>query len=151
MTAPIAAQSFSGPVVIDTNILLDIFVFQDPATAPLRQALFSGGLDAVRANITLGEFTDVLSRDKFKLTIEQRDAILVKWRAHSRPIPDHEICPSPWKCKDRDDQIFLDIAYSLRPCYLLSKDLQVLKFRKRAAKESVVIASQFPWLLQPTS
>lgn len=135
--------SLTGPVVIDTNILLDIFVFQDPATAPLREALFSGALDAVRADITLSEFADVLSRDKFKLTVEQRNEVLAAWQSHSRALTDSEICTSPWKCKDRDDQIFLDLAYTLRPCYLLSKDLQVLKFRKRAAKELVVIADHF--------
>lgn len=135
--------SLTGPVVIDTNILLDIFVFQDPATAPLREALFSGALDAVRADITLSEFADVLSRDKFKLTVEQRNEVLAAWQSHSRALTDSEICASPWKCKDRDDQIFLDLAYTLRPCYLLSKDLQVLKFRKRAAKELVVIADHF--------
>lgn len=136
--------SLAGPIILDTNILLDIFVFQDPATAPLREALFSGELDAVRADITLSEFADVLSREKFKLTAQQRDEILVKWQLHSRAVTDSEILGSPWKCKDRDDQIFLDLAYTLRPCYLLSKDLQVLKFRKRAAKESVVIADHYP-------
>ncbi len=135
--------SLNGPVILDTNILLDIFVFQDPATAPLREALFSGGIDAVRSDITLSEFADVLSRDKFKLTTQQRDEILAKWQSHSRALANSEILSSPWKCKDRDDQIFLDLAYTLRPCYLLSKDLQVLKFRKRAAKESVVIADHY--------
>jgi putative PIN family toxin of toxin-antitoxin system len=151
VTDPIVAQSCTAPVVIDTNILLDIFVFQDPATAPLRQALFSGGVDAVRANFTLSEFADVLSRDKFRLTVAQRNEILTKWQAHSRALADDEIDASPWKCKDRDDQIFLDLAYTLRPCVLLSKDLQVLKFRKRAAKESVVIADQFPVLIRHPS
>lgn len=139
-----ADHSLAGPVVIDTNILLDIFVFQDPAIAPLREALFSGGLDAVCANITLSELSNVLSRDKFKLTREQCEEILRKWQRHSRTVADHEIQASPWKCKDRDDQIFLDLAYTLRPCHLLSKDLQVLKFRKRAAKESVVIVDHYP-------
>ncbi len=143
LDSSVVGPSLSGPVVLDTNILLDIFVFNDPATAPLREALLSGELDAVRAEITLNEFADVLSRDKFKLTAEQRDEILAKWQSHSRALQDSEICGSPWKCKDRDDQIFLDLAYTLRPCYLLSKDLQVLKFRKRAAKESVVIADHY--------
>ena len=131
------------PVIIDTNILLDIFVFQDPATAPLREALFSGEFNAVRSSKTLNEFADVIAREKFKLSTQQRDEILAKWQAHSRLLPDSDIAASPWKCKDRDDQIFLDLAYTLRPSLLLSKDLQVLKFRKRAAKESVVIAARF--------
>lgn len=134
----------TNPLVIDTNVLLDIFVFQDPATVPLREALFSGGFDAVRADITLSEFADVISREKFKLTAGQRDEILEKWQRYSRRLADSDIQKSPWKCKDRDDQIFLDLAYTLRPCHLLSKDLQVLKFRKRAAKESVVITNHYP-------
>lgn len=125
--------------VIDTNILLDIYVFQDPETAPLREALFSGALDAVHCARTINELADVLSREKFGLTETQQQTILAQWQQHSRCIPDAEITASPWKCKDQDDQIFLDLAYTLRPTTLLSKDVQVLKFRKRAAKEGVRI------------
>ena len=49
--------------------------------------------------------------------------------------------PAPWKCRDKTDQMFLDLAYSCRPAKLISKDKQVLKLAKRAAKDQVRITS----------
>lgn len=129
--------------VIDTNVLLDIFIFQDPATAPLREALFSGELLAVRSQRTLDEFASVIAREKFGIDTQRQQAIVSQWASMSSCLNDADIAPSRWKCKDRDDQVFLDLAFTVRPAVLLSKDLQVLKFCKRAAKEGVVIANDF--------
>jgi putative PIN family toxin of toxin-antitoxin system len=143
----VVKESVSGsnriPVVIDTNILLDIFVFQDPTIAPLREALFSGELRAYRCQRTVDEFADVLSREKFGLSIAAQQAIIEKWQDIAVALDENRIPSCRWKCKDRDDQVFLDMAFHLRPAILLSKDLQVLKFRKRAAKESVIITKDF--------
>jgi predicted nucleic acid-binding protein len=130
-------------MVIDTNVLLDLFVFQDPAFEPMRQALTRGGLQPLASAQTLAELQDVIAREKFQLSGPQQRLILQRWRDCSTVIDDAEIQRAPWRCKDKADQIFLDLAYSFRPCVLLSKDLQILKFRKRAAKEGVVIDAQW--------
>jgi len=56
---------------------------------------------------------------------------------------DAQIQKAPWLCQDPDDQVFLDLAYSLRPCILLSKDLELLKIAPRAAKEDILITSDY--------
>lgn len=136
-----------APVVIDTNVLLDIFVFQDPRTEELRHGLLSQRLDAVRSNQTTTELKEVVARRKFDLSSERQQEILDQWQACSRSMDETLIQTAPWKCKDQDDQIFLDLAYTLRPCILLSKDKQVLRFYKRALREGVQIA---PDLSMPT-
>ena len=40
-------------VVLDTNILLDVLVFDDSRAHPLRAALMAGNLDAVATEKTL--------------------------------------------------------------------------------------------------
>jgi predicted nucleic acid-binding protein len=129
------------PVVLDTNILLDILVFDDQRAHPLRAALESNRIDAVATQNTFDEFLDVIRRPQFDLDADQQKLIESQWKIWARMIPDQALSIAPWKCKDRDDQVFINLAYSLRPATLISKDKQVLKIAKRAIKESVVITS----------
>jgi len=125
--------------VIDTNILLDIYVFQDPHGAALKAHVLSGQVLPVASDETNAEFVDVLAREKFGLSSEVQASILADWRSRSTLWDANQILPAPWRCKDKDDQKFLDLAYSTRPCLLVSKDKQVLRFAKRALREGVTI------------
>ena len=130
-------------VVLDTNVLLDLYVFNDPRTEALKTAIESDQLDLLTCRQALAELADVLVRPKFKLTPERCHEILMQWQSSARAIADSEIQVSPWRCKDKADQIFLDLAWTFRPCTLISKDLQVLKFSKRALKEHTKIVSSY--------
>ena len=46
-------------------------------------------------------------------------------------------------CTDADDQCFIDLAVA-HGALLLSKDDQVLRLRKRLARQGVVVSRQFP-------
>ena len=128
-------------VVLDTNILLDVLVFDDSRAHPLRAALIAGGLDAVATEKTLSEFLDVIGREQFSLSQEKQNEIISQWQAWSRLINDDVLDVAPWKCKDRDDQVFINLAYTLKPAMLISKDKLVLKIAKRAQKDGIVITS----------
>jgi predicted nucleic acid-binding protein len=58
-------------------------------------------------------------------------------------IKDEDIMKAPWECHDKDDQVFLDLAYTAKPCMLISKDNEVLKLASRAVKEGVVITADY--------
>ena len=128
-------------VVLDTNILLDVLVFDDSRAHPLRAALIAGGLDAVATEKTLSEFLDVIGREQFSLSQEKQNEIMSQWRSWSILINDEVLDVAPWKCKDRDDQVFINLAYTLKPAMLISKDKLVLKIAKRAQKDGIVITS----------
>ena len=128
-------------VVLDTNILLDVLVFDDSRAHPLRAALMAGNLDAVATERTLSEFLDVIGREQFSLSQERQHEIMSQWRSWARLINDEVLEVAPWKCKDRDDQVFINLAYTLKPAILISKDKMVLKIAKRAQKDGVVITS----------
>ena len=128
-------------IILDTNILLDILVFDDERAHPLRAALDAKKLDAVATDKTFAEFIDVIGREQFSLNEDQQRLIGEQWKKWARIVSDEGLCQAPWKCKDRDDQVFINLAYSLRPSALISKDKQVLKIAKRAIKEKVTITS----------
>jgi putative PIN family toxin of toxin-antitoxin system len=128
-------------VVLDTNILLDVLVFDDSRAHPLRAALIAGDLDAVATEKTLSEFLDVIGREQFSLSQEKQNEIISQWQSWASLINDDVLDVAPWKCKDRDDQVFINLAYTLKPAMLISKDKLVLKIAKRAQKDGIVITS----------
>ena len=130
-------------VVFDTNVLLDLFVFNDFKALHLKQALLENKIDALASPKTLEEFADVISRPLFSLETAEQEKILAQWKSLSRVLDDQSLLSAPWRCKDTDDQIFLDLAYTAKPCTLISKDNEVLKFTARAAKEGVLISADY--------
>ena len=133
-------------VIFDTNVLLDLFVFNDFRVLHIKQALVEKQLDALASRQTLEEFSDVISRPLFSLEQGTQQKIVLEWQSLARIINDQNIFAAPWQCRDNDDQIFLDLAFTCKPCILISKDNEVLKLASRAAKEGVQITADYSCL-----
>ena len=130
-------------VVFDTNVLLDLFVFNDFRVLHLKQALIEGKIDALATPATLEEFADVIARPLFSLDQAQQEQILLQWQGIARVLDDKDLMKSPWACQDPDDQVFLDLAFTAKPCTLISKDNEVLRFANKAAVEQVLITADY--------
>ena len=130
-------------VIFDTNVLLDLFVFNDFRAIHLKAALQSKKICTLATPKTLEEFADVISRPLFALDELTQADILRQWNLLATTIDDQSLSPAPWHCQDPDDQVFVDLAYSNKPCTLVSKDNQVLKLASRAAKEQVLITADY--------
>ena len=130
-------------VVFDTNVLLDLFIFNDFRALHLKQALIEGKIDALATPATLEEFADVIARPLFSLGQEQQAQIFLQWQGIARVIDDKELLKSPWICQDPDDQVFLDLAFTAKPCTLISKDNEVLRFANKAVLEQILITADY--------
>jgi len=130
-------------VIFDTNVLLDLFVFNDIRALHLKQALIEGKLQALATPSTLEEFTDVIARPLFSLDESLQERIRLQWQGLARIRDDQSLIKAPWICQDPDDQVFLDLAYTEKPCILISKDNEVLRFANQAAKEHVLITADY--------
>lgn len=119
-------------VVLDTNIVLDLFVFRDVATAPLLQALEAGTLDWISTRPMRDELARVLAYPQIvpRLAFYKLQAgdVLAAFDRQARIV---EAAPkAPVTCSDADDQIFIDLAVA-HQAWLLSKDQAVLSMQKR--------------------
>ncbi|WP_353433147.1 putative toxin-antitoxin system toxin component, PIN family [Polynucleobacter sp. MWH-UH23A] len=130
-------------VIFDTNVLLDIFVFNDFRAIHIRAALVDKQINALATPKTIEEFADVISRPLFSLDQSTQGQILNEWRKLAAIIEDETLISAPWKCQDPDDQVFLDLAHTSKPCVLLSKDNELLKLAKKAAVESILISADY--------
>ena len=125
---PIVIQA----IVLDTNIVLDVFVFNDPAAEPLRQALAQQQLNWLATQAMRDELARVLDYPKVaaRLAYYQLAAtgVLAKFDEQA-----HLVAVAPKAsvtCSDADDQKFIDLAVEHR-ALLLSKDNAVLSMKKR--------------------
>ena len=130
-------------VVFDTNVLLDLFIFNDFRALHLKQALIEGKIDALATPATLEEFADVIARPLFSLDQAQQEQIFLQWQGLARALDDKDLMKSPWTCQDSDDQVFLDLAFTAKPCTLISKDNEVLRFANKAVLEQILITADY--------
>lgn len=138
----------AGPhtVVIDTNIVLDVFIFDDKASKPLQPALASGQLRWLATQHMRNELERVLDYAHLvpKLAFYQlsKAEVLAQFDRYATLV---DVAPRTTAiCKDPDDQCFIDLAVA-HQALLLSKDKAVLSMRKRllALNASAQAAIQF--------
>jgi putative PIN family toxin of toxin-antitoxin system len=119
-------------VVLDTNIVLDLFVFRDGDTAPLLQALQDGELDWVSTAHMRDELQRVLAYPQIapRLAFYNLLAadVLATFDRHARIVV--AAPKAAVTCSDADDQVFIDLAVA-HQAWLLSKDQAVLSMQKR--------------------
>jgi len=132
-------------IVIDTNIALDLLVFEDPAWAPLAAVLAAGELRWLATAAMRSELARVLGYPLIARRLAQRalevPAVLADFDARVRRV---EGVPAraPYVCSDPDDQMFVDLAVAHR-ARLLSKDKAVLSMRKRLGTLGVAVQAAF--------
>lgn len=123
-------------VVLDTNVCLDLFVFDDPRLARLREALRAGTVVAVSDAACRSEWHRVLAYPALGLAPDQVAAAIDAFDALLQPAPETGAPATPGlpRCRDPDDQKFLDLASRCRARWLLSRDDHLLSLARRAAR-----------------
>ncbi len=118
--------------------MLDVFVFNDVAAQPLKQALEAGQLDWLATAPMRDELERVLGYPQIssRLALCQLEAheVLAEFDQHAR-IAEAPAQAGP-TCHDPDDQKFIDLAVA-HQATLLSKDQAVLCMKKRLAAHDV--------------
>ncbi len=126
------------PIVLDTNIVLDVFVFSDAAAEPIRLRLAANSLQWLATQAMRDELARVLAYPKiiqrlnfYGITL---DTVLNRFDQHTQLV---DAAPkATLTCKDADDQKFIDLA--VEHCALLiSKDQHVLSMQKRLLAQGI--------------
>ncbi|MDR6644244.1 putative PIN family toxin of toxin-antitoxin system [Luteibacter sp. 1214] len=122
-------------VVLDTNVCLDAFVFGDPRAATLLAAIESGDVEAVTRADCRNEWLAVLDYRALKLEQARRMAAEMFFDRLVAVLPTEVPAVKPPRCRDPDDQKFLELAMASGAAVLFSRDAEVLKLGKRTARE----------------
>ena len=132
-------------IVLDTNIVLDLFVFEDAAATPLRAALQARQVQWLATPAMREELARVLAYPQIAKSLGHhgRDpagvlAVFDDYAQMREPAPKASVT-----CKDADDQKFIDLAVAHRAT-LLSKDHAVLCMKKRLLGLGVRVGPVMP-------
>ena len=128
----------SQTIVLDTNIVLDAFLFNDPAAEPIRRALANNALDWLVTQPMRDELVRVLAYPKIaaRLALYKLSAsdVLARFDQHAHIV---DVAPkASVTCSDADDQKFIDLAVQHR-ALILSKDGDVLSMKKRLVAQGI--------------
>lgn len=145
-----APETAPEVLVLDTNIALDLFVFQDPATDALRGALDAGDGRWLATDAMRDELRRVLDYPhiarRLQASARPAQAVLAAFDQRVTPVP---AAPrAPYVCKDADDQKFIDLAVA-HQATLASKDAAVLCMARRLARVGVRVCRHWAPRLQP--
>jgi len=144
-----STNTVAAPIhlVLDTNVVIDWLVFDDPYMTPVRAQVGSDRLAVLSHELAIEEFARVLTYPALKLTDARRAEVLARYRSHTRPASmPSGFALSAWQlpsgfpsCRDRDDDLFLALAYHSQATALVTRDKALLKMRKRVRKYSLSI------------
>jgi len=131
-------------LVLDTNVWLDWLVFGDPSVAAIKAAVAANRAEVFIDAACEAELERALGYDlgrKFTLDVKQRDACLAECRRVARKIEsalsEAERARLP-RCRDKDDQKFLEAALAARAGFLVTRDRALLELARRAAGFGIV-------------
>lgn len=132
-------------LVLDTNVVLDLLVFNDPAALPLRAALLTEQIAWIANADMRTELVRVLDYPRVspRLSAAGLD-IMAVLNEFDRLVSLVERAPSaPCRCADADDQHFIDLAVQ-HGALLLSKDAAVLALKRPLQTLGVRVLAAWP-------
>lgn len=132
-------------VVLDTNIVLDVFVFDEPSLQVLKAALLARQLDWIATPSMRDELQRVLGYPNIvrwlSKTGKRAEQVLSEADAHWHMLPESAVASA--RCRDPDDQKFIDLAVA-HTALLLSKDHAVLRLIPLLHMQGITVSATFP-------
>lgn len=133
--------------VLDTNVVIDWLVFDDPYMDPLRAAVNDGSLTILTHRPAIDELHRVLGYRQLKLDPARQNDVFRQYLAQtvcvSLPDGSHDgrlLLPGGFpRCRDRDDEPFLALAFHQQADALVSRDNAVYGLKSRASRFGLCI------------
>ena len=123
------------PVVLDTNVCLDLFVFADPRATALADGLARGRLQAITDVHCRDEWCRVLAYPQWALSVEAQTVHRGRFDAQLTMLDDAPCPPGVPRCRDPDDQKFLALAARAGARWLFTRDAELLRLSRRTQRD----------------
>ena len=141
--------------MLDTNVVLDWLHFGDPSSGALGRAIESGRVHWIATEPMRQELESVLTRgipgrwpvdlagvlrtwDRWVIGTDRLEASTGSRTLACPPVPS-------LRCRDADDQKFIDLALAAGAAALLSRDRAVLRLARPAAARGLRILTLAEW------
>lgn len=138
-------------VVLDTNVVLDCLLFQDVSCAKLSDMLLTGQLLWHATSAMRSELASVLPRQQFQRWSPDCEHILSVFDGLTKACyqpPCAADATARLRCRDPDDQKFIDLALAVNARWLFSKDRALLALARPARAYGVQVLTPAQWQRQ---
>ena len=133
--------------VLDTNVVIDWLMFNHPFMDPLRERVNDGRLVVLTHQPAIVELKAVLGYRQLKLDAARQEDIFARYVALTTEVAlpagaslKNLMMPGGFpRCRDRDDEHFIALAYHQKADALVSRDNAVLGLKSRVAKFGLTI------------
>lgn len=133
--------------VLDTNVVIDWLMFNDPYMNPLRERVVDGRVVVLTHQPSINELKRVLAYRQLKLDTAHQAEIFNRYLSLTTEValPDgaslkNLMTPGGFpRCRDRDDEHFIALAYHQKADALVSRDNAVFGMKSRVAKFGLTI------------
>ncbi len=119
-------------VVIDTQVLLDWLVFADGRVARWVAAVTGGEVGWIACPAMRTEFVHMVAHPRFERWRPKSEQALSVFDQHAVMLAHPAASHPRLRCRDADDQVFIDLALEHRACWLLTRDKALLALARRA-------------------
>ncbi len=142
-----AASTGTDVVVLDTNVVLDWLLFRDRACTVLSKRLEARQLSWHATEVMRAELASVLPRPQLQRWRFEGEYILTTFdeRVVLQPACTVSTEKSGLRCRDADDQKFIDLACAIGARWLLTRDRALLDLAKAAGRYGVEVLRPGDW------
>jgi len=128
----------SLPVVLDTQVWLDWLLFSDPRCAALDEAFLQRRLRFITRVDCREEWRRVLAYPALALDADRQHALLAEHDRRTELLGESVPAPDALpRCRDRDDQKFLELASQAGAALLVSRDKALLALDRRLRRRGL--------------
>jgi putative PIN family toxin of toxin-antitoxin system len=127
-------------LVLDTNVVMELLHYRDPRSTALMQAISDGRVACFTDSGCLNEFERVLAYPQFKLDEAAQRALHAQYRTFAASIDADDTAsdaatatPLP-RCRDTDDQKFMELAARTQADLLITRDKELLRLARSRAR-----------------
>jgi uncharacterized protein len=149
----LSMPSSLATIVLDTNVVLDWLVFDNPELSLPTSAILAGTIRWAATSAMRAEFGFILDGGKLDVWKPDPAAIWATWDRFCTLLP----LPAPGnpvgrpRCTDPDDQMFIDLAVAESARWLVSRDKAVLKLGRRLRPFGIEVVTPLGWHLEPAT
>lgn len=132
-------------LVLDTNVIMELLHWRDPRSSPLMCAIEAGSVSCFTDAACLAELQRVLAYPQFGRDESARQAIFSCYLTFAAEVPAGEVSANLPRCRDGDDQKFMELAARCGADLLVTRDRELLKLarsRRHPAPFAIVTPEQ---------
>lgn len=123
-------------LVLDTNVVMELLHYRDPRSTVLMQAIETHRARCFTDAGCLAELQRVLGYPQFKLEAAAQQAIFAQYQTFASVVeltPPDPDAPLP-RCRDADDQKFMELAARCQADLLITRDRELLRLARNRVR-----------------